>query len=100
MGHGDLAGGSVPLTDPVPPRGEPGQERMACMPVIIAPMAGTVSRVLVQVGDAVTSGQDVVILESMKMEIAVQAEVSGKVKAVQAREGAFVDEDTILLELE
>jgi acetyl-CoA carboxylase biotin carboxyl carrier protein len=70
------------------------------MPLIIAPMAGTVSRVLVQAGDAVSAGQDVVILESMKMEIAVQSEVSGKVKAVKASEGAFVDEESILLELE
>jgi acetyl-CoA carboxylase biotin carboxyl carrier protein len=73
---------------------------MASMPLIIAPMAGTVSRVLVQTGDAVSAGQDVVILESMKMEIAVQSEVSGKVKAVKASEGAFVDEESILLELE
>ena len=70
------------------------------MHMVIAPMAGTVSRVLVRAGDAVTSGQDVVILESMKMEIAVQAEVSGRVTAVQVNEGAFVDEDTILLEVE
>jgi acetyl-CoA carboxylase biotin carboxyl carrier protein len=70
------------------------------MPNIIAPMAGTVFRVLVQVGDIVTSGQDVVILESMKMEVAVQAEVGGRVKAVEVSEGTFVDEETILLELE
>ena len=44
---------------------------MASMQVIMAPMAGTVFRVLVHAGDMVTSGQDVVILESMKMEIAV-----------------------------
>jgi biotin carboxyl carrier protein len=36
----------------------------------------------------------------MKMEIAVQAEVSGRVTAVQVSEGAFVNEDTILLEVE
>jgi acetyl-CoA carboxylase biotin carboxyl carrier protein len=81
-------------------RDELGSERMGSMGVIVAPMAGTVSRVLVQVGDAVTSGQDVVILESMKMEIAIQAEASGRVKAVKVSEGTFVDEDNILLELE
>ena len=70
------------------------------MGVITAPMAGTVSRLLVGTGDTVASGQDVVILESMKMEIAVQSEVSGKVKAVIVGEGAFVDEGSILLELE
>jgi acetyl-CoA carboxylase biotin carboxyl carrier protein len=70
------------------------------MHVVVAPMAGTVFRVLVRAGDMVSAGQDVVILESMKMEVAVQAELSGRVKAVQVSEGASVDEDTILLELE
>jgi acetyl-CoA carboxylase biotin carboxyl carrier protein len=70
------------------------------MQVILAPMAGTVSRVLVQAGDTVVPGQDVVILESMKMEIAVQAETGGRVKAVQVSAGEFVDEEMVLLELE
>jgi acetyl-CoA carboxylase biotin carboxyl carrier protein len=70
------------------------------MRVIASPMAGTVSRLLVQAGDAVTSGQDVVILESMKMEIAVQADAGGRVTAVKVSTGAFVDEGSILLELE
>jgi acetyl-CoA carboxylase biotin carboxyl carrier protein len=70
------------------------------MPVITSPMAGTVSRVLVQAGDTVQLGQDVVILESMKMEIAVQAEASGKVKGVRVGDGEFVDEGSILLDLE
>ncbi|HEX9867034.1 MAG TPA: biotin/lipoyl-containing protein [Candidatus Tectomicrobia bacterium] len=70
------------------------------MRVIASPMAGTVSRLLVQTGDVVTSGQDVVILESMKMEIAVQADVDARVKAVKVSEGVFVDEGSILLELE
>jgi|RhiMethySRZTD1v2_1073278.scaffolds.fasta_scaffold118365_3 acetyl-CoA carboxylase biotin carboxyl carrier protein len=76
------------------------QEGMACMHVIASPMAGTVCRLLVQAGDAVTSGQDVVILESMKMEISVQADADGRVKTVTVSEGVFVDEGNILLELE
>jgi acetyl-CoA carboxylase biotin carboxyl carrier protein len=76
------------------------QEGMVCMRVIASPMAGTVSRLLVQVGDVVTLGQDVVILESMKMEIAVQADMDGRVKAVKVSEGTFVDEGSILLEFE
>ena len=70
------------------------------MHVIASPMAGTVARVLVQVGNAVTSGQDVMILESMKMEIAIQTDVSGTVRMVQVAEGEFVDEGTALLEIE
>jgi acetyl-CoA carboxylase biotin carboxyl carrier protein len=70
------------------------------MGVITSPMAGTVSRVLVQVGDGVQLGQDVLILESMKMEIAVQAETSGIVKGVRVGIGEFVDEGSVLLDLE
>ena len=70
------------------------------MRVITSPMAGTISRLLVQAGDVVTLGQDVVILESMKMEISLQADVDGRVKAVKVSEGTFVDEGSILLELE
>jgi acetyl-CoA carboxylase biotin carboxyl carrier protein len=70
------------------------------MCVIASPMAGTVFRLLVQAGDVVTVGQDVVILESMKMEIPVQADMDARVKAVKVSEGMFVDEGSILLELE
>ena len=70
------------------------------MSIITSPMAGTVARVLVAPGDMVQVGQDVVILESMKMEIAVQAELGGRVRAVQVSVGEFVDEGNGLLELE
>jgi acetyl-CoA carboxylase biotin carboxyl carrier protein len=88
------------MIDSKPSKGLAVQERMGCMRVITSPMAGTISRLLVGAGDAVTSGQDVVILESMKMEIVVQADTGGRVKAVKVSEGAFVDEGTILLELD
>ncbi len=64
-----------------------------------ANMAGVVARVLVQPGDTVTAGQEVVIIESMKMEIPVEAEVGGKVTAVVVAAGAFVNEGDPLLEL-
>jgi acetyl-CoA carboxylase biotin carboxyl carrier protein len=70
------------------------------MRVIASPMAGTVSRLLVQPGDMVTSGQDVVILESMKMEIAIQTDTSGRVSTLKVAEGEFVDEGTALFEIE
>lgn len=62
-------------------------------------MAGTIFRLLVREGDVVMPGQDVVVLESMKMEIVVQAEAGGTVKWVKVREGEFVDEGGVLLEL-
>ncbi|HEY8343401.1 MAG TPA: acetyl-CoA carboxylase biotin carboxyl carrier protein subunit [Calditerricola sp.] len=70
------------------------------MNAIAASMAGIVIRVNVQVGDAVQPGQDVVVLESMKMEIPVQAEAAGRVRAVHVKEGDFVNEGDVLVELE
>lgn len=70
------------------------------MKQVAANMAGTVINVLVQVGDEISAGQDVVVLESMKMEVPVQAEVSGKVVEVKANIGDFVNEGDILVSVE
>ncbi|GED33771.1 MULTISPECIES: acetyl-CoA carboxylase biotin carboxyl carrier protein subunit [Brevibacillus] len=69
------------------------------MSKIVASMAGNVWKVLVQPGDAVVEGQDVVILESMKMEIPIAAESSGTVKEVKVSEADFVNEGDVLVEL-
>lgn len=58
-------------------------------------MAANVWKVLVSDGDAVTAGQTLVILESMKMEINVDAEVSGTV-TVAVSEGESIDEGALI----
>lgn len=63
-------------------------------------MAGTVWKVLVNEGEEVKEGQDVVILESMKMEIPIVAEEAGIVKQILAAEGDFINVDDDLLEIE
>jgi acetyl-CoA carboxylase biotin carboxyl carrier protein len=63
-------------------------------------MTGSVWRILVQAGDQVEKGHDVVILESMKMEIPIAAETSGKVKEIKINEGDFVSDGDVLIELE
>lgn len=67
---------------------------------IVASMAGNVWKVLVTEGDEVKAGQDVAILESMKMEIPIAAEEDGIVKKVLIQEGDFVNESAVLVELE
>ena len=65
---------------------------------IKANMAGNVWKINVAVGDEVEEDQDVVILESMKMEIPLAAEMDGTVKEVKINEGDFLNEgDTILV---
>ena len=69
------------------------------MTIVRASMAGTVWKILVREGEEVAAGQDVVILESMKMEIPVAAEEAGTVKRVIAAEGDFINVDDDLVEI-
>lgn len=63
-----------------------------------AQMAGTVLEVLVAEGQAVEEGQDLVCLESMKMQMFLQAEQGGTVSAVKVGAGDFVNEgDTLIV---
>jgi acetyl-CoA carboxylase biotin carboxyl carrier protein len=64
-----------------------------------AHITGTVWKIEVAVGDAVTEGQTLVILESMKMEMPVEAPGPGTVSAILAKEGASVEEGAVLVEL-
>ncbi|TQR15435.1 acetyl-CoA carboxylase biotin carboxyl carrier protein subunit [Psychrobacillus soli] len=67
---------------------------------IVASMAGSVWKVLVAEGEEVKEGQDVVILESMKMEIPIAAEKTGVVKKIHIKEGDFVNDDDLLIDVE
>ena len=70
------------------------------MKQISSMMAGTVIEVLVKAGDQVTDGLEIAILESMKMQMPVQADQSGKVTQVKVNSGDFVNEGDALLILE
>lgn len=70
------------------------------MAKIQASMAGNVWKVLVKEGEEVKTGQEVVILESMKMEIPITAQADGKVQKIYVNEGDFVNEADDLIEVE
>jgi acetyl-CoA carboxylase biotin carboxyl carrier protein len=70
------------------------------MPNVDAHITGTVWKVEVAVGDAVQEGDTVVVLESMKMEMPVEAEDEGTVKEVLVEEGQSVSEGDPLVVLE
>ncbi len=70
------------------------------MAIVKASMAGTVWKILVTEGEQVSAGQDVVILESMKMEIPIAAEEAGTVKRIMTAEGDFINVDDDLVEIE
>ena len=60
-------------------------------------MPGLLTSVLVAVGDRVEQGQDVAIIEAMKMENVLSAGMSGTVEAVEAATGANLNVDDIIL---
>lgn len=62
-----------------------------------ASMAGTVLNVLATEGQAITPGQAVLTIESMKMEIPVEAEVGGKIEKIHVEVGGFVNEGDVLM---
>jgi len=66
---------------------------------LLAPMPGLVVRVAVTVGDVVTAGQGLVVVEAMKMENELRATVAGVVTAVRAVAGTAVEKGTVLVEL-
>ena len=63
---------------------------------LLAPMPGTIVRVAAAPGDAVGSGDALVILEAMKMEHAVRAPHDGTVREVHVAAGQQVDAGTVL----
>ncbi|KLJ02932.1 acetyl/propionyl/methylcrotonyl-CoA carboxylase subunit alpha [Luteimonas sp. FCS-9] len=65
-----------------------------------APMPGRVVAVRVQAGDRVDAGQELLVMEAMKMELALKAPRDGVVADLRAAAGDFVEADAVLAVLE
>ncbi|MDY6881214.1 MAG: biotin/lipoyl-containing protein [Desulfatiglans sp.] len=70
------------------------------MSEITAPMGGKVIDVRVNPGDSVSEGDEVVILEAMKMELPVVANEGGTVKEVNCKKGDSVEAESVLVVVE
>jgi acetyl-CoA carboxylase biotin carboxyl carrier protein len=66
---------------------------------VSAHITGTVWKIEVKVGEDVSEGQTLVILESMKMEMPVEAPEGGKVSEIKITEGQAVNEGDVLVVL-
>ena len=75
-------------------------QEVVSLPDVDAHITGTVWKVECQVGQEVAEGDTLVILESMKMEMPVEAEDEGKVKEIKCEEGQSVSEGDTLVVLE
>ena len=89
------AGGAARATRPKPAASDGGGGAGAGQ--VIAPMQGTIVKVLVAVGDAVDVGTPVVVLEAMKMENQITAEKAGTVSEVRCEPGQAVGSGDVVL---
>jgi acetyl-CoA carboxylase biotin carboxyl carrier protein len=67
---------------------------------VAAHITGTVWKIEVKVGQQVSEGETLVILESMKMEMPVEATEPGTVKEIRCKEAQAVNEGDVLVVLE
>lgn len=66
---------------------------------VIAPLPGKVIDIKVKVGDRVAAGQEVAVLEAMKMENSITSDFAGVVKQILVNVGDNVQTDTVLIEI-
>ncbi|TPG10675.1 ATP-grasp domain-containing protein [Rhodanobacter glycinis] len=64
---------------------------------IIAPMPGRIVLVKAKAGDVVEQGQELLVMEAMKMELALKAPRAGTIESISAMQGEFVEADTVLV---
>ena len=78
------------------PAGEPSGDGKVCR----SPLAGSISRIDVEVGQEIAVDDVLLVLEAMKMETVVTAPTEGTVKAINARVGDSVTQGQVLVEIE
>lgn len=81
-------------------RASSGGTTAATVGDVTAPMPGTVLKVSVAVGAIVKPQQQVVLLESMKMEMTLSAPAAARVTAIHCKEGELVQMGAVLVSLE
>jgi len=89
---GGAPSGPVPVSAPVMAGSDAGG--------VASPIAGTVLEIKCKPGDSVTQGQDLLVIEAMKMETAIAAPGAGTIKQVLVAAGDAVRENQTLVEFE
>jgi len=67
---------------------------------IQSPLPGSIIRISVKVGDVVKIGQQLLVLEAMKMENNIESDKAGKIVAIHKQEGESVMEGDVLITIE
>jgi len=80
---------------PAAAAGTPG----AASTIVKSPLPGLVLRLSVAVGDSVTSGKELLVLEAMKMETPVNSPVSGTISSIDVKQGDQVTTGQVLIRI-
>ena len=100
----EVANSAAPAQTQAPAAFSPQPQAKAAEPAegfqLKAPMPGTITDILISVGDDVKSGQNLLILEAMKMENEITSPVNGKISGIVVSKGAAVKTDDVLLTIE
>jgi len=67
---------------------------------VLSPMPGSIVSIAVEVGQAVTEGQELFTIEAMKMQNLIKSQVEGKIKKIHVKPGVSVSVDQLLIEYE
>ncbi|WP_367565716.1 biotin/lipoyl-containing protein [Lacrimispora sp.] len=86
--------GDMPVPKQAP--AQPAPEKSAGEETIVSPMPGTILKVNVAAGQAVKSGDVLMILEAMKMENEIMAPKDGTIVSVSVQAGSSVENGTLL----
>jgi glutaconyl-CoA/methylmalonyl-CoA decarboxylase subunit gamma len=89
----------TPASAAAPAASQRGARASAGPGQVTAPLAGTVLKVLVKVGDTISANDPVVVLEAMKMESNISADAGGTVSEVCVKEGDSVQPGKVLVRL-
>ncbi len=85
---------AAPVAPKAAPKGVPGQG------AVISPLPGTITKIMVSVGQTVKRGETVVTMEAMKMENSILVECDGVVKAILVQQGQNVMQGDALVDIE
>lgn len=101
--HAEVKQNKTPRLVRKPVVQQPGEGQIKKSPTggqaIKAPLPGTILKIVVKEGDEIKTGQNLIIMEAMKMENQVLAEKDGLVSAIKVKEGDAVLQDDVLIEI-
>lgn len=89
----------APKAAPAPAAAPAPKAAPAGANAVTAPLPGTITQILVKVGQQIKAGDTVVMMEAMKMENSITAEYDGTVKAILVQQGAQVQSGETLVEM-